>query len=195
MELPTSFTDLLGVPASLIKEAGMMRDDLKKGDYYRAFLEDAPYQIAFIKYPAQAHRLYRWGLDYRSGRPRTVGDGREQFKISKWEAISKTAGFQPVSITKIYKAEESARWIDQYWMTKKRDILDHYTKMHNRWGPDHTFTKAAIRRIQDFNAKVGKNGLPSSYRITVRTIKTRMKKKPSKKEFWLQQQTESLRPK
>jgi len=190
-EIPSSITDLIGVPYQWVKKGKYAYEDIRVKDWQR-LIEDFPLQFQVFGYPAAAYRYRTRGLETRAGKPIT-GDEGEQIKLTKKEAIGKGMGFQPVKVSEHYRAEEARRKGAKFYEDKRDDLLTAYARAINAYGDNSVQEQKAQARIDKYN-----DTLPDwaiHLRITSKTLRSRLAfPRPTRKEEMLKEKFPSFFP-
>lgn len=152
--VPTSVSDLIGVPWSLWDESGKMVGSLRRGDVYRA-VEDAPVMPMVGKNLMKGWRYYERGIESRSGRPVLDEDWSGPIRLGADEAVLKgILGFQPSSVSEHYRKDRAAKIGTAYWADRKRMLRDRFLVAYNLHGPDSAQVAEVERAVERFNEKI-----------------------------------------
>ncbi len=181
MELPTSITELFGVPYAIIEDSIRMNDFYQIDDYSR-MIESSPVTPMVVRNAMAGYRMATEGAYTKTGKPigDIVGGKVEPRKLTTAEFVRKSFGFQPTTNTKSYSAYEGLRKsIESH--NKKKSILA--TRFINALREKDKKAIASIRKeIFKWNTTTGKS--KPHLRIDIRRlIKTRRTASKPPKQF------------
>lgn len=179
MEPPTSWDDLFGVPASLVKNYVRAWESAGVKDYMRAFEYAVPLKMARdISVGIRQHTV---GLTTPSGKPIPGPEGgSEPYKTSLFDAIKQAGGFTPLEVTKLQDTRRDVQDIETTRQNKQDELVTRYVNARRAGNWDEIDKIWA--EADAWNDKWIAKGVPQ---LTLRMkdgIKARMRpEKPSKK--------------
>lgn len=177
IEAPTSIEDVLGIPASLVRDSVNTYKDLKGGDYYRA-VEDFPLNFQVVSNAMKANRMTDRGQQTRTGKV-IFDDEGEPIKMTGVEAAGKILGFQPTRISEGYRKYSARQDVLDYWQAKKDGLSAKFVLARQNKGPQSKEAKEAYKNIVEFNKSRPKFVAPIDFR---RIIRSRTMDRPSRRE-------------
>jgi hypothetical protein len=150
IEVPRSFTDILGVPYAAIEDTINTSKSIKSGAYKRAFAE-SPFTPAVVRNAMRGIELHTVGQRTRSGKDINYPGKAGAKKITKWEAIRKgLAGIQPPSLSSGYKAYYASGKMKRNIAERKRAWADRYVNAVRRGDEKERYK--IVREIVEWNS-------------------------------------------
>jgi hypothetical protein len=179
MEPPSSWEELFGVPASMVRNYQKAWQAAGVGDYKRAFEYAVPLKIARdISVGLRQHTV---GLTTAGGRAIPgPGTGREPYKTSTFDMIKQFGGFTPLDVTRLQDTRREVQSIEARRQAKQDELVTRY--INARRAGDWAEIDDIWAEVAEWNDKWREKGVPQ-LTLQLRTaINARMRpEKPSKK--------------
>lgn len=179
-DVPTTVSDLLGAPWSVMRDLGGGVSDIAHGDLLKGTEKLLPRIVAG---PVRATREATQGVTTRGNQPVYYGDERLRANLVDW-AI-RFAGFNPARLSTAREEQWNERAVAQDYDSTRSDIYrrvrayyieDAYTRDPAEWAD-------VLARVEEYNARVARNNATAPYitAATLRRIAT-VAGRPSKQE-------------
>lgn len=171
MDPPSSWDELVGVPASIIKNYGNAWSSVGLHEYSKAMEYTVPLKVA--RDALVGRRLYTTGLTTAGGKAVNIEGKPEPYKITGLEAVGQAAGFTPHTVTKLRDVRMSIQNVTATQQTKQNEFVTRYVNAL-RAGNTNEMT-SIIEEAVAWNDKWLAKGMPQ---LTVNLgdgIKSRMR--------------------
>lgn len=172
IELPTSWTDILGAPTAFYQDTVNMINAWESGLRMKA-AASSPITPQVVRNAMRGIELATKGMTTRSGRNINMYGEVGAKKITEWEAAAKFLGFQPTGVSNIRRSYEAVKKIEEGLTEKKQELADRYVNAYRDKDMDEV--REIREEIREWNENVVKKGKPWA-KISIKSmIKSRRK--------------------
>jgi hypothetical protein len=181
-DIPTSIGDILGAPASMVKDVGESATSLAKGDVVKSAEKIAP---RFVAGPIRAYREKTEGVTTKSNQP--VFFGADRVRADWYGAALRSLGFNPARTAAMAEKQWHEKLSEKEYTEARSEIYSQvrrYFLQEPRKRTKADWTEI-MEQINEYNARLERGKNQAIPKITGRALKTLVTKmeKPARKEL------------
>ncbi len=176
-DVPTSISDLLGAPASMVEDFYDGGANIARGDFWLGAEQIAPRVLAS---PMKAYRELTRGVTTRSNQPVFYGD--ERLKASFMDALTRSFGFNPAGLSEKREEQWAERMNKQKYDDRRSEIYKKVRRLALKPIKSRTEWLEILQEVEAYNARVRRKKLgyvPQITPATLKSILTKTEKAPA----------------